>query len=245
MENAELIGLSNQMVLRRRMDTIANNLANMNTSGFKSAELVFEKYVADEASHEAFRFGDRRLHYVVDPGTYYDLSNGTQIDTGNPLDVALTENAWFVVETPEGDRYTRDGSFKVSADGFLVDAQGRQIKGTAGPIQIGAADIDIAINANGVISSQNGELGKLQVVTFDDQRALKAAGSGLYEGIEPRPAENASVRQGALEGSNVEPISEVSEMIEVSRRYSSIAEQMKKIDDLRRTAIARLGRLDS
>lgn len=244
MENAELIGLSNQMVMRRRMDTIANNLANMNTSGFKSAELVFEDYVAKEASHEAFRFGDRRLHYVVDPGTYYDLSTGTQLETGNPLDVAPSEGVWFVVETGEGDRYTRDGSFKRSPDGFLVDSQGRQIQGEGGPIQISADDINIAINPDGVISSQNGELGKLQLVTFDDQRAIKAAGNGLYEGIEPRPAENASVRQGALEGSNVEPITEISEMIEINRRYASLAEQMKKIDDLRRTAIARLGRND-
>ena len=244
MENAELIGLSSQSVLRRRLDTIANNLANMNTNGYKAKELVFEQYIMSDASHEAFQRRDQDLHYVADPQTIHDFSQGDLITTGNPLDVAVSEDAWFVIETPQGERYTRDGAFKPGADGQLVNEDGFPVLGEGGPINISADDIDISVDQNGTIASVNGELGRLRLVSFQDDNALTPIGNNLFEGLEAQPAIDAIVTQGTLEGSNVKPIAEISQMIEVSRRYQSITNSMQKLDELRRTAVARLGRVD-
>src|SRR5215813_12584168 len=111
MENAQLISLSRQIALERQMDVVANNMANINTNGFKAESLLFEDYLSPNARDNDFAGADDRLHYTEDWSTVHDMTNGALEPTGNPLDVALKGPGMFSVQTPGGERYTRDGAF--------------------------------------------------------------------------------------------------------------------------------------
>src|SRR5262249_45598531 len=117
MENASLIGLSRQMTLQREMDVVANNLANLNTTGFKADNNVFQEYLMPVARSDWFAGGDRRMSYVLDRATWHDMGQGSIQQTGNPLDVAIDGKAFIAVQTPQGERYTRNGALQINARG--------------------------------------------------------------------------------------------------------------------------------
>lgn len=245
MENFMLIGLSRQTALRREMDVIANNLANLGTAGFRGQSLVFAEHLAASDEMSGTLAGDRALSYVVDRGSLHDFSAGPLRSTGNPLDIALDGDGWLVVETPEGERYTRNGAFKLDADGALVTSDGHPVLGDGGPIVFDPEETEIAIAADGTISTNVGEKGRLRVVAFADNNLLESQGAGLFSADEAAAeAEGARVVQGAIEGSNVKPILEMSRMIEVQRGYAMLAQMMERSDELRRQAISTLGRLE-
>src|SRR5690606_16466800 len=127
MENAQLISLSRQMALQRQMDVVANNLANINTTGFKGEQLLFQQYLMPVARDRDFNYPDQPLHYVEDWATIHDMSNGAITLTGNPLDVALNGEGFLTVSTPAGDRYTRAGSLQIDNAGILVDIEGNPV----------------------------------------------------------------------------------------------------------------------
>lgn len=240
MENAELIGLSRQTALRRQMDVVANNLANISTSGFKAERSLFSEYVMPVAEATAFQVQDRDLSYVWDRGTTTDFAPGAVKLTGNPLDVALSEDAFFVVETEAGQRYTRNGAFQINQEGFLTNSEGMPVQGEGGPISFNNTETDISIAADGTISSSVGVKDKLQAVTFDSPQLLAREGTSLFSGEGAIPTQ-AAFTQGALEGSNIKGVTEVTEMIQVSRAYQSLANMLKRIDDLRQGAVQKLG----
>src|ERR1700748_1084435 len=120
MENTLLIGLSRQTVLERQLDVVANNIANVNTAGFKSDQSLFEEYLRSGAHGDNFKPSDRRVSYVQDRGTYRDFAQGPAEQTKNPLDVAITGNGFLVVQTAAGERYTRDGGLQMNSQGQLV-----------------------------------------------------------------------------------------------------------------------------
>src|SRR6478609_5426051 len=134
MENTLLIGLSRQMTLERQMDVVANNVANVNTTGYKADKSLFQEYLASGAHEDDFRGSDRRVSYVTDRATWHDFSQGTAEATKNPLDVAIDGKAFLAVQTPRGERYTRDGSLQINAQGQLVTSAGYPVLGNAGPI---------------------------------------------------------------------------------------------------------------
>lgn len=243
MENAQLIGLSRQMALQRQMDVVANNIANLNTTGFKAEQLLFEEYRMPVARDRDFPMLDQRLSYTLDWSTIHDMSSGTIMTTGNPLDVALEGEGFLVVETPEGERYTRSGSLAIAADGTLVDLMGNPVLSDGGPITFTPADSDITIGADGSIASSEGIKGRLRIVEFADAQAATREGSNLWAGDNPLAATETRVVQGALEKSNVSGIAEMTEMIRVQRAYASLASMQEKQDDMRRNAIQRLGTL--
>jgi flagellar basal-body rod protein FlgF len=243
MENAQLIGLSRQVALQRQMDVVANNIANLNTTGFKAEQLLFEEYKMPVARDRDFPMLDQRLSYTLDWSTVHDMSTGAIMTTGNPLDVALEGEGFLVVETPQGERYTRSGSLAIAADGTLVDLMGNPVLSDAGPITFSAADSDITIGADGSIASSEGLKGRLRVVEFSDAQAATREGNNLWAGENPQPATDTRVLQGALEKSNVSGIAEMTEMIRVQRAYESLASMQEKQDDMRRSAIQRLGTL--
>jgi len=109
MENTLLVGLSRQMVLERQMDVVANNVANVNTNGYKADRSMFQEYLASGAHEDNFLTPDRRVSYVQDRATFRDFSQGAVEETRNPLDVAIDGGGFLVVQTPAGERYTRDG----------------------------------------------------------------------------------------------------------------------------------------
>ena len=160
MENALLVGLSRQMALGRELDVIANNMANVTTNGFKARTARFNEFVMPVASAESFKPADRPLSYVIDKGTPLDLSQGAIETTGNPLDVALRGDNFLAVQTPGGERYTRDGSLAINAQGQLVTQTGPAGPGRGGPITFGAGEETGAASPRTARSRRPGQRGQ-------------------------------------------------------------------------------------
>ncbi|WP_439496751.1 flagellar basal-body rod protein FlgF [Bosea sp. (in: a-proteobacteria)] len=242
MENALLVGLSRQMALARELDVIANNMANVGTNGFKARSARFNEFLMPVASAEGFKGFDRKLSYVIDKGTPIDLTQGVIERTGNPLDVALRGDNFLVVQTPQGERYTRAGSLSINPRGQLVTQTGQPVMGEGGPIQFGDTETNVGIAVDGTVSSNLGTRGKLRMVRFDNPRGLSSDGANLF--ASPTPAlpagPQARLEPGAIETSNVKAVIEMTRLMEVQRSYQSIANLMSKSDELRSRAISRL-----
>lgn len=246
MENAQLIGLSRQVVLRRQLDVVANNLANLNTTGYKRDRMLFEEYVMPVARMNEFQFQDKRLSFVQDRATFQEFAPGSIIQTGNPLDVAIGNEGFFVVESDEGgELFTRAGSFVTNDLGELVTSEGRRVLGEGGPITFTPNDTDITIAGDGTISTSEGLRGRLRVVQFEDQDELKKVTSALFSGENPVDSENPRIIQGSIEQSNVKAVTEITKMIEVTRAYQSVARMQERASELRQDAIDKLGRVDA
>lgn len=240
-ENAQLIGLSRQMALQRQMDVVANNMANINTTGFKAENILFEEYVMPVARDRDFPMADQPLSFVQDWATMHDMSGGAMVQTGGEFDVGLNGEGFFAVQTPSGERWTRSGAFQLDASGGLVDANGNPVLGDGGPIQFGAEETGIMIGADGSVSSSAGPKGKLRLVEFANPQDLVREGNNLFSGGTPVAATNTRAMHGFTERSNVSGVAEMAEMIRVTRAYESVASMASKQDEMRRTAIQRLG----
>jgi flagellar basal-body rod protein FlgF len=255
MENTTLIGLSRQMVLQRELDVIANNVANLNTNGFKGNGATFEEYLMPIARAGNFQGPDQRLSYVQDRGTYLDLSQGPLQQTGNPLDVAIDGDAFLAVQTPRGERYTRNGALQLNAAGQLVTSAGEPVLGDNGPIVLQTTDKNVSINPEGTISVRNGssrtleDRGKLRMVTFAQRQQLQKEGSSNFAapaGVAPVAAGPRNrLIQGAIEKSNVSGVAEMSHMVDVSRTYAMVSGLMQSQHDMRKSAIQQLADVPS
>ena len=249
MENALLVGLSRQMTLERQMDVVANNVANVNTNGYKADKSLFQEYLKSGAHEDNFIGRDRAVSYVQDFGTFKDLSQGPSEQTKNPLDVAIDGGGFLVVQTPAGERYTRDGGLQINNQGQLVTAAGNQVLGNSGPIVFQPTDHDINIAADGNVTVVEGightdsVRGKLRLVSFAQAQRLLKEGSNLYSagtGAAAQPDTASKVRQGFIEKSNVNSVAEMSRMIEVTRTYTQIATMLQTQSDLHKSAIEKL-----
>ncbi|PKQ05824.1 MAG: flagellar basal-body rod protein FlgF [Alphaproteobacteria bacterium HGW-Alphaproteobacteria-11] len=240
MENAILIALSRQMAMTREMATIANNLANMNTAGFKSEAMLFDQYVMKAASEGSKA---AKITFVQDFGQHRNLRDGTLQTTGNPFDVAISGDGFFRVQTENNVMYTRNGHFRLDEAGQLVTANGDPVLSDAdAPILFAQDETDITIARDGTVSSSLGLRGKLSVVTFENPQAMQNAGGTLLGTLQDeQPVETPRLVQGALESSNVQPIVEMTSMIDVSRSYASAQKLIDQSDQMRRKAIQDLG----
>jgi flagellar basal-body rod protein FlgF len=246
MENTLLIGLSRQLVLERQMDVVANNIANVNTSGFKADRSLFQEYLMPVAHEDNFVGRDRRLSYVQDRATFHDFAKGPSEQTKNPLDVAIDGSGFLVVQTAAGERYTRDGGMQINNQGQLVTATGDPVLGTSGPIVFQPTDHDISIAADGNITVLEGVnridsvRGKLRLVSFAAAQALLKEGSNLYSGGAAQADTTSKINQGFIEKSNVSSVTEMTRMIEVTRTYTQIAAMLQTQSDLHKSAIEKL-----
>jgi flagellar basal-body rod protein FlgF len=249
MENTLLIGLSRQTVLERQLDVVANNIANVNTAGFKADSSLFEEYLMPGAHEDRFVGSDRRLSYVQDRGTFRNFSQGASEQTKNPLDVAVTGDGFLVVQTAAGERYTRDGGMQINSQGQLVTVAGNPVLGTAGPIVFQPTDHDVNVSPDGTITVVEGNgrtdalRGKLRLVSFADAQKLLKEGSNLYSAGEGGVAQadtKSQVQQGYIEKSNVNSVAEMSRMIEVTRAYTQISTLLQQESDLHKSAIEKL-----
>lgn len=245
MDNSLLVSLSQQLAAYRSMDVIANNLANVSTPGFKRESAKFEEFITHVAPSEG-QTGQQALSFVKDAGVSRDISQGSIESTGAPLDLAINGKGYFTVQTSNGMRYTRDGHFTLDANGQVVTSEGYALQGDSGAITITPDDQNIKIGQDGTISSiVNGisnQIGKLQVSDFADDSALTKQGDNLYSSSQsPTVAADSVIRQGALESSNVQPVLEISHMIEVMRAYQATASLNQSQEDLTRQAITKLG----
>jgi len=241
METTAYIALSRQGVLRREMSSIANNLANMNTTAFKGERMMFVDHLSRSKSGDFI--ADQRLAFVRDVASYNDFNEGPIEQTSNDLDVAIHGEGYFAVQAPDGtEQYTRNGSFRMDNGGQLVTQSGLPVLTDAGtPIFFAPEDTTITIAGDGTISTENGQIGKLNVVTFQDPYNLDRQPGGLYSTDQlPINKLDAQVVQGSLEGSNIEGILEMTRMIEVNRSYNRAQKLMDKEDERIRKVIREL-----
>ena len=244
MENALYVTLSRQMVLRRQMDIVANNIANADTAGFK-VEALMEK--TEPAAPAVTMGGPQPVKFVVADGVARDFGQGALRRTDAPLDLALEGQGFFQVNGPDGPRYTRDGRFTLDQTGRLVTQGGLPVMGDGGgEIILDPEEGELSVGLDGTLTQGATRVGKLGLVTFGTLATLEKAGDNLYRNTsnqQPQLAEDARVRQGMLEGSNVQPILEITRMIEVSRAYESMARIMDSTAELSKTAVQRMGRV--
>jgi flagellar basal-body rod protein FlgF/flagellar basal-body rod protein FlgG len=251
MENALLLGLSRQMVLGRELEVIANNLANINTTGYKADRSIFEQYLMPLASADQFPPASRKVSFVQDRATWHNMAAGPIQRTGGSLDVAIDGDAFLVVQTAGGPRYTRNGALQVNATGTLVTSAGDPVLGTGGPIQFQVTDSNISIGEDGTITVREGPRatsdsvrGTLQLVSFNNADQLQKEGSSLFSapnGVVPQPAApTVRVVQGAIEQSNVTAVAEMARMVDLTRTYAQIASILQQEGTSRTNAIDKL-----
>src|ERR1041385_5359072 len=211
MENASLVGLSRQIALQRELDVVANNIANINTTGYKADNTVFQEFMMPVARANQFRGADRQLSFVQDRATWIDLTQGPVQPTGNPLDIALSGNAFLTVQTPGGERYTRNGALQINNQGQLVTSEGYPVVGQNGPIVFQPSDREISIGLDGLISVREGQnttdaqRGKLKLASFAQPQRLQKDGTSTYmtpAGLTAQEPRDAKGTQRALEKTN-------------------------------------------
>ncbi|MDF2365992.1 flagellar basal-body rod protein FlgF [Sneathiella sp.] len=233
MENAVFIGLSQQMALKRRLDMTANNLANVNTTAFKSEHPLFEEFLVERANQDD-------VSYVQDYGSYRDLREGEFTHTGRPLDLAISGEGYFSIETDEGIRYTRNGSFRLDPDGNVVTINNEALLDENNrKITIDLQFQEVSIAPDGTVTTAPGQTAKIGLVKFENPQILKQVGNGLYdaEDFRPEAAVDVNIMQRTLEKSNVQPILEMTAMIDIMRAYQSAQQLLDSEHDLQMKSI--------
>ncbi len=201
------------------MDVIATNLANMTTAGFKSENMIFTEIIEKTNA-------DEFISIVHDVSSVRDLAEGPMVGTRSPLDLAIHGDGYFVVQTPDGERYTRHGVFQLNDAGAIVTSEGHTVLNSGGaPITIPIDASNIVITRDGSISADTQAIGQIKLVRFEDQRMLTKVGSGLYDAEEQTPlsAPASEVLQGMVENSNVNGVVEMTRMIDTVRSYQAAA----------------------
>jgi len=238
MENALYIGLSRQMALRQHMSLVSNNIANVNTPGYRADKMLFEEYIVDPKP------ANEDISMVLDYGHYKDTRQGDVRFTGNALDVALEGPAFFMVETAAGTQYTRAGNFALNNDRELVTSAGNPVLDNGqGRITFPEGVRDITIADNGEISTDQGIIGQIGMMEFANVNNLRSTGSGYYAARndeQPVPAEQSRMKQNMLEGSNVQAVLEMTDLIEISRDYQSMQRMLQNEHDRQRDTIRKL-----
>jgi len=242
METSTYIALSRQGGLRRQMDIVANNIANMNTAGFKGADMMFVEHLVKSRGGE--KLLGTKLAYARDIATLTNFSEGPMEKTDNPLDLAITGDGYFAVQTPQGERYTRNGRLKLDEGGQLVNQAGLPVLSSGGqPFILAPEDTEITVSRDGTVSTNNGNLGKLKIVRFENPQQLKRSAGGLYASESaPINVDQPSVTQGMLEGSNVQPIFEMARMIEIHRTYDSVRSFLEREDERMKNMVKEMAR---
>lgn len=245
MDISSYVLLSQEQALRRRLDVAANNMANLSTAGFKREAPVFREYVETAQAADPVA---RPTSYVLDYGAMHDTSAGAFEVTGNPLDVMIDGPGYLAVEAPDGTTaYTRAGSIKILDSGELANASGDRILGEGGkPIAIPPDQVgQLSIAGDGTVMAKGGPLGRIAVSVFPDEASVKPRGDGLLTGDNPQelPPAATKLRAGGIEGSNVNPIAETTDMVEILRAYQTSQQLSASMNDLRKRAIDQLGKL--
>ncbi|EAR51755.1 flagellar basal-body rod protein FlgF [Oceanicola granulosus HTCC2516] len=248
MENSNYIALSLATVMQRSIDVAANNMANANTAGFKGERILFDSYLSPGDAGE-----ENGATFVLDRGSFMDDSQGPVRNTGNVLDVALQGPGWFSYQTQDGQQaFGRDGRFAVDAQGNLVTQAGARVLDAGGqPIALPPdAVAELVIADDGTLSSPaTGALGRLGVFDVPDLKSYTRIGAGMFvapaeaDVAAPLPDLATKVVQGALEGSNVQPIVEMTRMMAIQKSYEQATKLMGTGDELRKDALRRLGQV--
>lgn len=240
--------------LERQMDAVANNLANVDTVGYKEDQPVFQQLlartygVAGESDEESFVAGEHVAPYsgigtsfvgVADMGK--DYARGRLVSTGNDLDFALTtEQGFFSIQTPQGERYTRAGTFRLNRDNQLVTTDGYPVNGKEGPLVLKGDKIHVSEDGSVLVDGRRS--GGVRIVTFPFPERLQKLGNNLFAPVDaannPRTMENVNLVQGFVEQSNVDPVREMTKMIEANRAYTQMQKAIGAADEMNQRAIS-------
>jgi flagellar basal-body rod protein FlgF len=221
MDSPGYILMSRLSLQERSTQAMANNIANADTPGFRAMRPIFGQVMVNIRGSGGMP-GDSSMSFPQDRATWRDMTPGPLQTTGNKLDVAIDGEGFFVVETPNGERYTRAGRFSIGANGRLVDQEGNAVLDSRNrPISFSAQDTQIEITKSGTIQSENGEIARLQVVRFEKPQNLMGEGNRLFDANNeaPVPIARPKVVQGALEGSNISPILEMTRLTAEMREF--------------------------
>ncbi len=242
MDTPGYVALSRLAAQQRNVDTIASNLANSGTPGFKANRMLFDAWIARNGGID--RPGARPVAYVQDRATYRDQAAGRLTRTDNPLDLAISGEGFFVIDTPRGERYTRSGRFTLAPDGRLTTSEGYTLLSSEGkPMVVTEQDTRLTVAADGTLESENGPLGRIRVVTFDDTNRLRPEGQVLFAADAPaRTAETPRISQGMVEESNVEPILEMTRLMGEVREFQFVSQFVDREAEREANAIERLTR---
>ncbi|HUK39564.1 MAG TPA: flagellar basal-body rod protein FlgF [Candidatus Acidoferrales bacterium] len=228
--------LSGAVAQMERLEVAAQDLANVNTSGYKGQRLVFSEVLANrsaisERAGGLVAIGEQKTNFL--PGEIQT--------TGNPFNLALDGNGFFVVRTPRGDRYTRSGSFTLKPDGTVVTPQGDALLGDSGPFQITGGRMEVS--EDGTVTSNDGELGKLKIVRFKVPGQAVKEGANLFstQPTNVQPAADVRVVQGGLEQSNVSPIDSMVSLISIQRQFEAYERAMGLMDSVTQKMISDAG----
>ena len=232
------VSLSGQMAMETRLATVANNVANMRTAGFRAETVDFDTVLSDYRSD--------RVNYASLGETHIDRTAGPIEATGNPLDVAIVGEGWFGVETPSGTAYTRDGRFTISAEGDLRSLTGYGVLDEGGaPIQLEAGGGAVVIGADGTIMQDGRNVGVLGLFAISDEVELTRFGDTAV--LTEREAEPIldrlanGVRQGYREGSNVNAVQAIAELIEIQRAFDTANSVIRDREESLQRAVQTLG----
>jgi flagellar basal-body rod protein FlgG len=232
---------------RLRLQILSNNLANINTAGFKEDRAVFrvseDIATPPNQAPEALSTTALMGASVIPLTSLTDFSPGPIQQTGNLLDLAIEGDGFFSIQTEEGLRYTRNGAFTISPEGWLATSEGDAVLGEGGEITVEGADIHIDEAGNVIVDGT--PVDKLRLVTISDPAALRKIGKTLFELDEARgseePLSSGGVRQGFLEGSNVNAVKVMTELIEVQRGYESYQKMIQTMGEMASRVISGVG----
>ncbi|MGE0743966.1 MAG: flagellar basal-body rod protein FlgF [Rhodospirillales bacterium] len=235
MENTLYIALSHQMAAQRNVEVLANNLANATSPGFKGDSLMFTEYVEKAGRGQPISF-------VRDRAVFHNLTEGSLKRTDNELDVAINGRGWFTVGSNGGELYTRNGHFHLNQQGQIVTSRGEPVLGENNqPIVIGAEDANVTIASDGTVSAGAEVRGKLKIVGFANEQDLRNVSGGLFRAPAPgEPIAAPTLVQGSLEESNVQPIVEMTRMMDAVRTYQQAQKMIDVEHERQRKAIDRL-----
>jgi flagellar basal-body rod protein FlgF len=220
------------------MDVVANNMANTNTPAFKGEHMLFREFLVPTRSTERALGG--KLSFVQDVGVVRDTREGPMTKTDNPLDIGIQGDGYFQIETEAGMRFTRNGHFRLDQTGMLVNSQGFAVMNDSDqPIIFAPNESRIEIARDGTVSTENGRVAKMKVVTFANDQDLRNAGDSLLEtDQEPDPVARPSVFQGMMEESNVQPVIEMTKMTQILREYQGVQKMIESENDRQLKAIS-------
>lgn len=239
MQTPGYVALSRQIVLQRQLGVTANNIANLDTVGFKRQAMLFGEHLSKlKTGGEA--------SYVMDKGSVSDFSSGPLTTTGAPLDLAIEGEGYFTIETQVGARYGRAGQFKLNADNEIVTREGYSLLNDGGErIALPAGVQEIKFAKDGAVLADGQQVARIQIVRFENPHGPTHTAEGLFKTVdEPLPAEGSALLQGALEKSNVNPVRELVNMLEIQRDYQGAHRMIKSEHDRLTKAIQELGRVE-
>ncbi|OFW84133.1 MAG: flagellar basal-body rod protein FlgF [Alphaproteobacteria bacterium GWF2_58_20] len=237
MENASIAILSTQAALMRQLDVTANNMANMTTPAYKRQKLLFREYVLQNTPEA------EPIKVALDYATTLDMTQGALTRTGNLLDIALDGKGFFSVQGTDGKLYSRAGNLSLNSTHQLVDMSGAPVLNEGGqPITIPEGENALTIASNGSIAGSTGEIGRIGLFEFTNEETVIPVGATHYTSdIPPVSATETKVVQGAVENSNIEPITEMTSILNMQRQYQDNQKIIETTHDLTLKAISRIG----